>query len=527
MKDLNIDKYINNLIKLSKEENYLNAVLSIIVEDVKKPVYDAVNENETIYLLGLWIKSLSIQQQSTLNINQIIDNIKTNLDKIHIAYFSKFDPKNKILDDTSLLQESFFYFGSDAMDIQFLNIIVLKYKNYDTFLLDNFGFNTDDIKELYIAILTIIDLRARKFDLKPRQKDLTKIYEINPNNFFFKNNPRLIALLDLLSFEKIEPKNTDLRFFEDYNILFDKPIVKNRGIYFVPFPFLISKVMNDKIFEILWNYNRQSFERNKGRESEQAIEEMFVKYLKDTKVISNIVIEESKNNQYSEIDIAIIFKTQALICQIKSKKMTAKSRIGDIDKFKSDFKRAVSDAVEQNKKCKIAILNPKSYRFKLNDSDDVNFNNIDKIYTMSITTEGYGPIALHTDFQTEHDLPHVLTIYDLDTILKMIKHSSQFFQYLEFRNKHKNARAGSELDYFDLFLREENIPNVDRFRYQSELKYVEHFHLAERQQFINHKINLFLQNANKNSPCICGSGLKYKRCCCKVLVQIENTDNTF
>lgn len=144
-------------------------------------------------------------------------------------------------------------------------------------------------------------------------------------------------------------------------------------------------------------------------------------------------ISENKRTTITDIDILVVYKSSAIIFQVKSKKLTSLSKNGNILSMKSDFLKAVH-AYHQGILCRECLINSSQYVFIDSDKKNLIFNQkINECFIMTIVLDDYPAITHQTNIfiaQMSNDAPVAVNVFDLEIIAKYLNTPDKFLDYI-------------------------------------------------------------------------------------------------
>ena len=105
----------------------------------------------------------------------------------------------------------------------------------------------------------------------------------------------------------------------------------------------------------------------------------------------------------TDIDILAVNNDKAIIFQVKSKKLTALSKKGDIESIRGDFKKAVKDAYEQGLTAADCLKSSNDFQFIIKSEPGFKFDfEIRKSFVVTIVLDDYPAITHQTHRWTAH-----------------------------------------------------------------------------------------------------------------------------
>lgn len=275
------------------------------------------------------------------------------------------------------------------------------------------------------------------------------------------NRRRIEAFLDRISVTVGEYEQSVTSPF-GYNQLERTPLLEHEGDYLLGHPRMFARALSRTFFydlgeiekaddvDLLLDFN------HRGDAFEQwAFDRVAQLFVDDgDHVIANL--EWSNPNR--EIDIIAKCGSTALAVEVKSKFLSNKSRKGNIDGIKKDLREGIIGAADQLDR---KIKNLSANEWVLSNADtDVPFDNrdIDEWLPVAVMGGQYDRIST-TEYVSQIDekklIPYVLSIYDLDTLSRIIT-TEHFVDYVRERielAEKRQVQSVDEIDFLGLYAR--------------------------------------------------------------------------
>ncbi|MFA9191851.1 SEC-C domain-containing protein [Flavobacterium sp. FZUC8N2.13] len=535
-------KHIEKLSQLTKSSGFIFVLVKILFNDFigttetlfNKNVFEHLNHNEFSFLIGLWLKNANVDEVDTERIEEMEAHTYEIMENLHNSfledYYETRDENASFYERFThggMLKEAMFYSSDGAYDLQYLSLINHKFtydkewlqlnKDLDLIVSELFYKNISDKLEIKINQLKIkknIPFYQHFLDSVCLTKE-----EITNNKKTYE------SLLNHLSIDIEQPNNKNLNDLGDFNIFKEKPIIKiASNKYFIPSLFAISESLYESPFYwmILDKAYSSKASYNRGKVAEEMTKNILLKIFPECSVFQNIIINKTKNDQITDIDILAISGNFGIIFQIKSKKLTSLSKNGNLDAIKKDFKAAIEDAFNQGIVAKESLLNPEGLIFNCENTNFSinNLRGIEEYYIVTIVLENY-PALTHQSHvmlgETNTEVPVTLNIFDLDLLVKYLNKPVNFLDYISKRVKFsKKYKAENEMGYLAYHLKhgltepKTDIVGLDYSWGQS----IDQIYYRERRQKKTEKFQT--KKFQRNDSCPCHSGLKFKKCCGKV-----------
>lgn len=539
-------KYIDELTKLSESSGFLYVIIKIFFNDFvgttetlfSKNVFEHLNHNEFCFLIGLWLKNGEFDDGiDTVNIEKMETQTYELMEKLHYSFLEDFyetEDKNVSIYEkfthAGMLKEAMFYSSDGAYDLQYLNLVNHKFYYDKEWLEQKKEIDFTNVLSFYANIKTKLEknlnnLKIRKSITYYKQLldsiCLTK-QDITNNDKSFNN------LLNILSIEVKHKNNENLKDLGDFNIFKEKPILKlSTNKFLIPSLFAISESLYESPFYWMLvdkTYSQKAM-HNRGKVAEEMTKKILLKIFDEKSVFQNIIINRTKNEQTTDIDLLALTENSGIIFQIKSKKLTTLSKNGNLDSIKKDFKAAIEDAFEQGKLAKECLNNYEAFKFNCVDPNfsSNNLSKIEEYHIVTIVLENYPAITHQSHVMlgaTNLEIPVTINIFDLDILVKYLKKPNDFIDYVARRVKYSQKyKAENEMGYLAYHLKHGlNEPKGDIVGL--DFSWGQNIDMAYYAEQNSEKTKNFrTRKFGRNDPCPCRSGLKYKKCCGKFNLQ--------
>lgn len=176
-------------------------------------------------------------------------------------------------------------------------------------------------------------------------------------------------------------------------------------------------------------------------------------------VFRNVEIRKSKREILGEIDVLVVYGSQAIVLQAKSKMLTLEARSGNETMLRKDFKAAVQDAANQAVDCSTA-LRRKDVKLHCRDGRRVSsVAGVRDVLPICTVSDHYPALAFQaSQFLADRGagaVARVLTIdlFALDTMTEMLGSPLRLISYLHLRSRfgdkllfgHENTLLGYHL----------------------------------------------------------------------------------
>lgn len=529
---------IKRLNEITRSFSFINILSKIVIRDFcgsidvlfSKNNMEHLNHKEFSFLIGLWLKN--INGQNVFDDKKHLEDFEEVyelMDKLHYTFLEdfKFDPNKKVdsyeyFTNGNMFQETMFYSGSGAYDIQYKKTTLPKYKYDRDWIFENKKFEIASLSEFYDNVKNKLQekLNSRQFNKNISEKEqilnllCLKKEEIIIDNLDFN------FILDALC---VDINNTNNKLFNDlgdFNIYSEKPIIKiDEDVFFIPSCFALAESIYESPF--YWMQNDKKYlnkaQSNRGKVAEEITKNILEPVFGSSNIQQNIIINKTKNNQVGEIDILALHFDKAIIFQIKSKKLTELSKNGNLESIKNDFTKAVQNAYEQGVSCRNYLKDYHNFKFPFENETFLNrISKISEYYIVTIVLDDYPGIGHQVHIllgNKTSELPVAINVFDLELLAKYLPKPDKFIDYISRRIKYsKSYKADNEMGYLGFHLSKGlSKPNVDYITLDTswaqsiDRKYY-------KEQYNEKEEILKKKKIQRNDPCYCNSGFKYKKC---------------
>lgn len=302
----------------------------------------------------------------------------------------------KIFGAGDMVAETIFYGGSGAYDFQYLEFAAQKYRHDAAWIWSHVGVGVSKMGEIAKELKTLHERKFNNF-IGSKLAGFRELCKLGLEVFCFDGG-------DLQKFgDAVEPflnafslapgeVNAHLEFPGQYNELQSKPIIRlEGGQYFLPIAFIISEAIYETPF--YWMNVDEAYAEtallNRGRFAENVTAELMMRVFGPQNVYRDVEVREKKGHVVTDIDVLAIVGNKAIVCQVKSKRLTELARRGDQAKLLADFKSAIQDAYHQGLQCRKALLDKKNKLF-INGQEIHLDESIDDAYLMCVTVDHCG-----------------------------------------------------------------------------------------------------------------------------------------
>nr|VFK31850.1 MAG: Nuclease-related domain-containing protein [Candidatus Kentron sp. MB]VFK34827.1 MAG: Nuclease-related domain-containing protein [Candidatus Kentron sp. MB]VFK76967.1 MAG: Nuclease-related domain-containing protein [Candidatus Kentron sp. MB] len=433
----------------------------------KKPLI----RTEISTLIGLLFKNDIDHKLPPPNIfQQYINKTETLLEEIHHAIFAPSltgldqnklaDKKDsKLLANSALFRESFFYSGDSAYSFQYRDFSPQKYARDDDWLLANKGFTIQAARDVAHALGRLQDKKSVE-TWKAMHNTPSDQRIILPGYTFTARELATFAGLDVAMVGKVlaafavpeGERNAQFNAINDFNIANAYPLIPAKDDSYILFDtYSLVEALYESPF--YWMGADKSYAstamEHRGLFTEQFSLECLARVFGKERVYPNIDIFESKGRKAGEIDVLVLFGNRAIVLQAKSKRLTLKARKGNDGQIKGDFKKAIQDACDQAYSC-AKMLGDGKYTLKDGGSNEITIPMpIKKVYVLCVVSDHYPALNFQArqllQFQATDSIPSpfVLDVFTLDAMTEMLASPLYLLSYIDRRTKYFDKLMGS------------------------------------------------------------------------------------
>jgi hypothetical protein len=535
---MNKVEIIDRLNEITKSYSFIYVLSQIVIRDFCGPIEvlfsknnsDHLNHKEFAFLIGLWIKNVdrTILYEDDKH-DEVFEEIYILMNNLHLTFFDEIDfnlgAGSKLQDQLvtgKMFQETMFYSGSGAYDIQYKETAIYKYKYDRDWIFKNKGFEVSSFSKFYDNIKNKLQekLNSRSFRKKKFDKNcIVDIFSLNEKEIV-NNNSDFKFILNALSIDIKLLNNQSFNNLGDFNVYSERPIIKiDKDVFYIPSCFAVSESMYESPF--YWMQSDQKYlskvQYNRGKVAEELTRNILTPLFGTDNIYHNLLINKTKNNQIGEIDILAIQDTRGIIFQIKSKKLTELSKNGNIESIKNDFVKAVENAYDQGINCRKYLENYKDYKFPQENEIFINrISGITEYNIVTIVLDDYPAITHQVHIFLGHkasELPVAINIFDLEILAKYLPKAELFIDYISRRTKYsKFYKAENEIGYLGFHLKK-GLNNPGGYHIALDESWAQSIDIQYYNEMYQKKIdNHSAKKMPRNGPCYCNSGLKYKKC---------------
>jgi hypothetical protein len=372
----------------------------------------------------------------------------------------------KVFGSGTMVTEPIFYGSSGAYDFQYLEFAERKYAADSGWILKHKGIDVPHMARIARELKT---LHEHKYNAlrSLKSEDFSKVCTEALSVFSFEENDLVefesgLVKAFLQTFSLVPGKvNSDLRLPGQFNELQSRPIVQlPNGRYFLPVHFNLSEAIYEVPF--FWMNSDSSYRatalRHRGQFAETETASLLAKAFGASNVYIDVQIRESKAKTLTDIDVLAVVGNKAVVCQVKSKRLTELSKLGDETRLVNDFKLAVQEAYDQALLSRRSLLKREGRLFSAGKQISLD-ERIDDAYILCITVDNYPAVMHQLDVylakKADAPFPIAVSIFDLDILAFYLPDPFEFAYYLRQRSALAGYyKADSEMSLLGLHLKQ-------------------------------------------------------------------------
>ena len=286
-------------------------------------------------------------------------------------------------------------------------------------------------------VLSMAEIREEGW--KSFYKGLIELFIIRKADF--DTHTEIDSFLNNFSVSFENNLNSQFQCIGNFNFINAKPIIQlDEERYFVPITFLLFEAVYESPFYWMWledNSYRDELAKHRGMTGEEIAYDFLSKVFGNNKTFKSVKITSKKGQDDTDIDVLCILGSKALCVQIKSKKLTELSRIGNDEQLQKDFQGAVQDAYNQGLVSRQKILDRNAQFFDESGNKLQLSEEIDEVYILGITIENYPSLThqahIMLDKKEDEPFPIFLTIFDLELVSHYLNDPYDFMYYIRQR----------------------------------------------------------------------------------------------
>lgn len=485
-----MQKIINEIESLTREKGFIYSLALIVYQDTFFDAEEAADIDwssrltfqELSFLIGLTIKSsIKVELIGEEEVQSHIEKVYRLFQKLHNSYmksmpetFSRVENDKSICDDMELSQkaifhtkdamaESIFYGDSGAYDFQFNNFSKLRYQQDLEWIKTNKGFEVETacnvFKELKKQTIERNLKRTKTKDFECFIKETLSIFCFTFEDLNQYPKEEVSRIFKAFSCEPGDV-NKSLNCPGEYNVFNSHPIIKlDVNSYFIPIKFNLSQSLYESPF--YWMVDDKKYKdtslKNRGVATVDIACNLLKHVFGEDKVYKEVKIFKNKKEIVTDIDLLVVTGNKVLVFQIKSKKLTALSREGDLEQLQNDFNGAIQDAYQQALVSRKHLLE-KDSKLMTSSGAEVDLDDeINEVYMLCVTSDHYPAVGHQTrtllNKQVDDPYPIAISLFDLDILLYYLPDPFEFLYYIRQRvNLYENFIGQSEMDYLGYHL---------------------------------------------------------------------------
>ena len=441
---------------------------------------ELLSYDEKLFIIGLWLKNINGKHIQGFETHEDVEAeakvIYDLLEGLHISYM--FDPAsidnahsttefhNSKFETPYSIQESIFYCGDGAYDLQYTSLIADKYGNDSDWILQNKGVDIYKFHKFYIAIKQILIRKLEDFRNDLENNNYSSDYDIS---FPFiidiaeigSIDCDYLKIIDLFSFDIKNPPEVNINGIEDFNPLVEYPLIKiSETQLYIPYCNIVANSLYELPF--FWivkdkKYYEQQGKHNRGDAAETLTKKLLERIFTQSSVFKNVNIYIGKKT-CTEIDVLVKHEDIAIIFQVKSKRLSLESRKGNKEKIADDFKNAIGEAYEQAVASESSMKDTNAI---LKDKNGIiSISGVKNTLKIGVTLDFFPAVDIIT-CSGLGKVPFIsMSIFDLDMLTRCLN-AEQFVDYLSYRLQYRGLSANSEATYLGFYLKHNGFGVID------------------------------------------------------------------
>ena len=452
-------------------------------------------------LLGFWVKNeccIRSYPNELQELSELSREIRLLMEELHRSFikievdnlnWSEITTKEQIDEIFPLnirIREAIFYGGDNLYDYEYINFLYKKYKYDVAWLKENKGFICEEAAAIAESIKDIVSVKNSKIPHIPVEmkqmlyecgdsgsewlSDFIEYSEILAEYFISEDESVhklgiqafCDSLLEMFCVSKSELEHLagvdqflanftyDLNHETNdqyvgpgyFNKIEETPIIKlDNDKYFIPITYAVFNAIYDAPF--YWMNSDEKYHKksgtNRGNAGEDIAYEILLPIFGTQNTYKNIVIKDKHHKDITDIDVLCVYGNKALCVQIKSKRLTLLSKIGDRTSQQKDFKLAVQNAYNQGLICKQALMDQEGKLFVNKETNEElrNFESINDVFILCLTTENYPALTSQVAYllsKKDDNQPAIaFSVFDLALISHYLTTPYDFLYYIRQR----------------------------------------------------------------------------------------------
>lgn len=542
---------------------YMDEFIGTPIVGSKKRVYK--------YLLGIIMTTEYIEPFENRNfLNDNKNNIKKYVEEIILEYIEQYKKEyktNDFIKAETTFNAFISYYDFDILRYreQTLEYIESFYSDFSDEIEKETGLNIEDYLKLENLITMSFDLNEKRsefqkiereykncrtqeeqFEIANKLEQLLHIFVISKEELvknFGENKTNKI-----LEYFSLERKEDNFRFFTQINPYLKRPLCKvGEDKYMAGIPEYFVEALYDFLEDTLSNLKEKNIRKIKQKK-DSIVEKYFAKRMEELfqgkAKIHTSIFEERGTKEH---DLLVEIGDYILICEIKGSKVREGNRNVNSEetfrKIKDHFNSSsgIGKGYKQaNNLRKILLANNEIELFDEKKRKKIFKNtNTKKIIPIVLTLGQFGTLGINLtnllSKETNDPYPWVCNLQDMENIIEFNKfkkiETDKILEYIEFRsNFHERIYSSDELDIYIIFMTT-GVPKIELDRYyftQGKDDLMDEIYFNKKgipqvaeditENFYSTEFFLKLEprkstKIERNKPCPCGSGKKYKKCC--------------
>lgn len=449
-------------------KEYIGVISRLSYMDISQNTDKHLTRDEWHLILGIWYKN--INKHSSVSSEEEKDNefdfIHQALHELHLTYLPNspelFSGKYKELPE--FYKESVFYEGDLGYDFQYVSFLQCKYGEDEDWLIKKKNIKLSKMPLLFTSIRRKLILKALEMNKKKQMILMNEFICISITELIEEDSDYK-EIINAFSFDLNDVQKTHYKCMEQISISMEKPMVKiDDNTLYIPCSRLLAQafyeipfywIAEDKSYFALEGY------KHRGDSGVNITDNILHKIFEDKELYMNIDIYNGKNRK-TDFDNLVLHNNTAVVLQVKSKRYSLSSRQGDLNSIEEDYRKSVLDATRQAIDCEEAIVSNKChYKCRGTEIDAELFCGVTEVLKLCVTLDPFpAKETINKTFSDKENPPIVMSVFELDIVVRVLGSSDKFIQYLRFRSNLKNKIVGdNENSYLTAYLLRKMVNN--------------------------------------------------------------------
>ena len=451
---------LKDLSNLVGNSGYIHAFSDLVFEDfllMQGPPSKRVCSFElSLLLLALSQKAyLNMEEIDSHKVKLLKEETRNILEKFHHTFLpniSTIDENPSREDISKLLEEhfktedfiseGFLYAADDAYPLQYPEQGKYRYSLDTEWILLKKGLTIE--KMFYIARDLLEEAHSKAESIKSGKTSSLECLLVDINKIDKHKLEDINRFLDLFS---TNLNNKQALTIENALLYQARPILRiNKNTILFPSINMLFKAIAES--PLYWMLEDEQYAedalRHRGDLTEAMVYSLACNIFGKNNVFKDVKIKRG-DRDITDIDTLVIYRNKAIIFQVKSKKVSLLSRLGNYEKMQEDFNISIQKAYDQGI-TSIISLKDNNLKF-LNGKEKIIIPHIDDFYLFCVTTEYFPNINLHKkeylkiDEKYKEIVPFTISAFDLEMLSQYLYDPFDFIYYL-YRRSSMDSKIG-------------------------------------------------------------------------------------